>query len=449
MTADALTVDLQTSVEQPLDVTSGRRPKLLFVAYHFPPVEAIASVRTGNIAKHLARLGWDVTVLCPDPLLFRRIRNIELSARKLQEWGVRCLKTGHRWKFLSNGDLKPPRSWALLLAGKMGRCMMRAIHAEPIIGWFSPAKRACAALRAEDVDIVLSSGPPWTTFCVAGHVARRLRRPLCMDYRDLWTTSPHSDLYSSNRHCRCELALLDDCEAVTAISSSMADCLAETPGVSGKLHVVTNGFDAEDLQDVKPADFGHFAIVYVGQLYPPKRVLDPLLAAMKRLETLRPDPHWRLHCYGPDGAEIRAAADRLGVGGRVTDHGVIPSSEAMAAVRGAGAAVVVTSIFDHGSPADLGIVTGKVFEAIGLGTPVLAIAPQGADLRAILDTTGRANVFQGSDVEGMAAYLAELMAGKTPPAKHPETFAWPNLARKMDAVFRQLLRKQEPVRLTE
>ena len=35
-----------------------KRPRLLFLAYPFPPRAAIASVRTGNIARYLARLGW-------------------------------------------------------------------------------------------------------------------------------------------------------------------------------------------------------------------------------------------------------------------------------------------------------------------------------------------------------------------------------------------------------
>jgi hypothetical protein len=47
------------------------RPKLLFLVWNFTPVQTIGSVRTWNIAKHLARLGWDVTVVTPEPKLWR------------------------------------------------------------------------------------------------------------------------------------------------------------------------------------------------------------------------------------------------------------------------------------------------------------------------------------------------------------------------------------------
>ena len=41
------------------------RPKVLFLAYFFPPLNLIGCVRTRNIATYLTRVGWDVTVVTP------------------------------------------------------------------------------------------------------------------------------------------------------------------------------------------------------------------------------------------------------------------------------------------------------------------------------------------------------------------------------------------------
>ena len=79
-----------------------------------------------------------------------------------------------------------------------------------------------------------------------------------------------------------------------------------------------------------------------------------------------------------------------------------------------------------------------MFESIGLGTPVLAIAPPAPTSNRIA-TAGKGRVFRGSDIAGMAAFLAELMAGKTLPPNRPEQFAWPNLAKKMDTTLRQVI----------
>ena len=68
---------------------------------------------------------------------------------------------------------------------------------------------------------------------------------------------------------------------------SMAKALDAAFHVGGKVHVVTNGYDPESLKDVVPRDFGHFAIVFAGNLYPPRIVLEPVMAALQRLQATR------------------------------------------------------------------------------------------------------------------------------------------------------------------
>ncbi len=58
-----------------------KRPKMLFLACYFPPVHGSACVRTWNMAKYLARLGWDVTVVTPDPSLWRNVEQPERYRR--------------------------------------------------------------------------------------------------------------------------------------------------------------------------------------------------------------------------------------------------------------------------------------------------------------------------------------------------------------------------------
>src|SRR3954447_12979096 len=39
--------------------------RLLIVAYYFPPIGGIGSIRLVRFAEHLPEFGWDVTVLAP------------------------------------------------------------------------------------------------------------------------------------------------------------------------------------------------------------------------------------------------------------------------------------------------------------------------------------------------------------------------------------------------
>jgi hypothetical protein len=54
---------------------------------------------------------------------------------------------------------------------------------------------------------------------------------------------------------------------------------------------------------------------------------------------------------------------------------------------------------DSASPAEAGIITGKIFEALGLGVPILVIAPHGSDVEAVVDNAGCGSVFSGSETE--------------------------------------------------
>src|SRR5439155_3501140 len=118
--------------------------------------------------------------------------------------------------------------------------------------------------------------------------------------------------------------------------------------VGPKLHVITNGYDSEELAEVKPHNFGHFAIVYAGNFYPPERVITPILAALKHLEENGKSDGWYFHYYGDD-AHVREEAVRLGVVNRVKLHGRVSRSEAISAVRGANIAVVITSVLENAS----------------------------------------------------------------------------------------------------
>jgi glycosyltransferase involved in cell wall biosynthesis len=209
--------------------------------------------------------------------------------------------------------------------------------------------------------------------------------------------------------------------------------------LGSKLHVITNGYDPVELADIKPYDFGHRAIVYTGNFYPPKRVISPILAALKRVnETMHgKDVQWRFHYYGGQGNHVREEAERFGVMEQVVLHGNVPRAEALAAVKGASVTVAITSVAEKATMADRGIMTGKVFEALGLGTPILLVAPPGSDVETIAETTGLARRFTGNDVDGIASFLAETLAGQAVEAKNLETYAWPSIINQFDAVLRE------------
>jgi glycosyltransferase involved in cell wall biosynthesis len=196
---------------------------------------------------------------------------------------------------------------------------------------------------------------------------------------------------------------------------------------------------------VRPHDFGHCAFVYTGIFYPPKRTISPFLAALK---LLRESPHgnakeWYFHYYGVDEKHVREQADRFGLSDRIVLHGSVPRRQALSAVKGASLALVITSVAEEATLDGKGIVTGKIFEAVGLGTPVLLIAPMGSDASATTASTGLVKSFMGSEIQGMVLFLEDVVHGQVSQPKNIESCSWAVISKKLDAILRAALHGTE------
>ena len=417
-------------------VTKNRR-KLLFLAYSFPPARAIASVRSWSIAVNLARLGWDVIVVTPDPSVRKHVDDPSQTLAALDREGIRRILVDHKWRCLLPDSLNGRNSGVAWLIGGVCRRIAREFDIDRTIGWVKACERACSTLTANDVDLILASGPPFSTFRLANRLAGRLGRPYVLDYRDPWTNKPHTPRSPRRATVQEEARLLEGCAAATIVSPSLGLDLDQRFQVGRKLHVVTNGYNSEELADIVPYHFGHFAIVYVGTFYPPKRVISPVLAALKSIKgsTDNKAEDWYFHYYGAHEDHVRKEAKKFEVMHRVVLHGMVPRRQALSAARGASVCVVITSVEEDATIVDKGIVPGKLFELLGLGVPLLLVVPPGSDIETIARNTGGVCTFSGSDVENIASYLRGLMRGPSFETKIPESYAWTNIIKRLDIIL--------------
>jgi glycosyltransferase involved in cell wall biosynthesis len=428
-----------------VETSTARRPRLLFLARTFPPVASIGSVRTWNIAKCLARLGWEVTVVTPDARLIRNPDNLEQSFADIAKEGIRQIRTGHQLRFLDPGILVCWDRGAGWFFGGICRRIAGLLGISRGIGWIKAAEQACSGLGADDVDLILASGPPFAPFVLAERLSKRLDRPYILDYRDPWWTEVMGMIRGLQPFIdRLESRLLAGARAVIIVSSSWADDLDRRFKIRSKLHVITNGYDPEDLTDVKPQEFGHFAIVYTGIFYPPTRVITPVLEALKRLRSRKGiEVEWYFHYYGSQGAHVSEVAEKLGITECVKLHGMVPRSQAQSAIKGADISVVIASVFAETSTEIDGWIPAKLFETVGLGTPVLLIAPPGSDAALIAEPTGLSHRITGDDIDGIVSFLEQRLSGARPRQMRVESLTWSSLANKLDGVLRKELARSQ------
>jgi glycosyltransferase involved in cell wall biosynthesis len=311
------------------------------------------------------------------------------------------------------------------------------------MGWAKPALQAGSALPKKDVDIILATGSPFLAFRLARRLADGFGCPYVLDYRDPWTGNPHASRPDRLSTIREERELLSGAAAVTIVSPSWAQAMERRFDIGTKLHVLTNGYDPEEVADVKPKDYGHFSIIYTGLFYPPKRVISPMMAALSRLKSTlnEADVKWFFHYYGKEGDHVLEESRKFNVTEHVVIHGRVSRSEVLAALRGADVAVVISSVVEEKSLEDHGVVPGKLFETLGLGTPVLLIAPPDSDAAQMISESDVHVSFSGTDVEGMVRWLGKRIRERSRGniSDPPPELAWPHLAKHLDSLLREHL----------
>jgi len=422
----------------------GSRYRILFLAHSFPPLRAIPCVRTWNIAKHLARRGWEVSVLTPDPSLWKCVDDPQEFEMRLNQENIRRITTSHNWRCLMPEQLRYRNSGLGWVWGGMCRHFQIHMGIDRAIGWLKPAKQASNRFGKGTFDVVLATGGPFITFRLAEWLAEKIQCPYVLDYRDPWADNPYLPTSLLQHSAGEEARLLEGASAVTVVSPSWANALTKRYGIHTKVSVMTNGYDLEELAQVQPHQFDHRAIVYTGTFYLPKRALTPVMAALQVLAKTVDSAKtpWLFHYYGSHDQYVRAEASRFGVEDYVVIHGNVPRRDVLSAVRGASVAAVIASVADQVQFDEQGMIPGKLYEAIGLRTPVLLIAGTNSDARVILNQVGVGEAFMGKETCAIAKFLKRMLADTQKQPTLPDEFSWNHISGTLDEVLCTLLQEQ-------
>lgn len=162
----------------------------------------------------------------------------------------------------------------------------------------------------------------------------------------------------------------------TTISEGLRKELISSAGVdnaSNAVHVVPNGFSLDMSEAVRPGARmdGTLRFAYTGSMYMGRRDATALFMALSDLETAGAIDSSLLefHYAGRDGATVYEQAGQYGLSHIVHDHGFVSHEESLQ-IQNEAHILLVLSWNAHGQE---GILTGKVFEYMTSGKPILAL----------------------------------------------------------------------------
>ena len=248
-----------------------------------------------------------------------------------------------------------------------------------------------------------------------GHLRRGFDRTRRRDssrrgLRDLWAGNPYFDA-GGRLLSRLEAGSLRDARAVVTVTPGCRDGLLRLhPELRSRLHLLPNGFDPSlpALRNGRAlSGTGRATLIHAGALYG-DRSAAALVRGLARFAPGRA----RLELLGPvDPATkeaIRAAPPGL-------DVALLPPvdwREAIERVLGADISVVINSPRTGGAMA----LPTKLYEALALGRPVLALTPAGSDTERLLHELAQdAGAAPPDDEVAIAEALTRLLEGTTGP----------------------------------
>jgi hypothetical protein len=242
---------------------------------------------------------------------------------------------------------------------------------------------------------------------------------------------------------QAERSAIRGAASVLTASGAMREHLRREHGDLDQVTVLTNGYSPEDFAAVQPALFDRFTFMYAGNFHPPIRSITPFLEALRLALSRRPDLRGKLQLvyHGDHGYHVRDQADRNQVADVVNVGGRIGRAEVLSCLRGADQAIVVTTVHSNGSLEERGVVTAKLFEPLGLGTPVLLITPERSDARTILESARCGRAFHGEETEAMAEFIIARVSGADDGLENcdPTAYSWPTLGARLDEVLRGVI----------
>ncbi len=241
----------------------------------------------------------------------------------------------------------------------------------------------CAGLLPRRPDVVVATSPQFFAAVGGWLLAAVRRKPFVFELRDLWPASIEavgalrSGLVLRSLE-RLELFLYRRAAAVVAVTSAFRRDLAGRGIDPRKIHVVTNGVDLESFRPIERDAAlarelgvgGRFVVGYLGT-HGMAHALEGVLDAAERLRE-RSDVHFLFVGDGAAKASLEADARARGLT-NVSFHAPVPR-ERMPALW---SVCDVALVHLKDTPVFRTVIPSKIFEAMGMGVPLLLAGPDG------------------------------------------------------------------------
>lgn len=388
--------------------------RVLIITYYWPPSGGSGVQRWLKMSKYLPENGWQPVIYTAEdaeyPVEDQSLMNdvapeAEVIRRPIVEpytfyKKFLGIKKGEKVKagFINDGAKKTgwKENLSVWLRGNLfipdARCW-----------WIRPSVRFLKRyLKEHPVDTIISTGPPHSMHLIAKELHKKFNIPWVADFRDPWTDIDfYKDLKltrrSDRKHHRLERQVLSEATRVVTVGWDCAKGL-ENHGANN-VAVITNGYDFFDISNENYQKTSILTMSHIG-IIGANRNPEMFWEAISEL-----DIPMKIRLIGQIDNSVIESIKRHNIENYVEIIPYIPHNQVIEEQQKSD----VLLLFVNNTPNAKGILTGKLFEYIASGRPILSIGPENGDSSRILNETQSGVTVDFNDKEKMKSVIRDFV----------------------------------------
>lgn len=395
--------------------------RVLIITYYWPPSGGSGVQRWLKMSKYLPEYGWQPVIYTPEegeyPILDASLEKdvapeAEIIRRPIVEpytlykkfLGIKKSES------VKVGFIKENRKklgWKENFSRWIrGNCFIpdaRCLWVKPSVNYLK------SYLKVHPVDAIVSTGPPHSMHLIAMKLKKATGIHWIADFRDPWTEIDYyGDLrltrWADRKHHHLEYEVLTKADKVVTIGWDCAKSLGRLG--NRNVCVIPNGFDWE--VDAKPKEIllsQEFTLTHLG-IVTPSRNAPQLWAALKELKE-EDETFGKKLKISLVGQIDQSVLENLYAVGLKENTEIVPYIPHEQIQQAQGASQVLLLLVNN-TPNAKGILTGKIFEYLASGRPILCIGPEDGDAARILSETKAGVTVSFEDKEKMKEVVKVL-----------------------------------------
>ena len=413
--------------------------KVLIITYYWPPSGGAGVQRWLKFSKYLPQLGWEPVILTVD-LEYAAYPALDHSLEKDLPEGleVHITKATDWFRIYSKDKSKVPSAGFAKnkdnsLKGKLFRLIRGNFFIpDPRRGWNKYAfKKACELVETMDIKHVITTSPPHSTQLIGLKLKKKYPWiKWVSDLRDPWTDIYYYEQFyptflSKKIDSWFERRVLKKADRIITVGPSLKTSFSlKVKGIVNKIEVITNGYDEADFKGITTDEPSRFTITYVGTLSD-KYPLVGFLGALANIKNNKIDHLLRFVGTVPENIRKRIMSEIS-----MDSIEFIPYThhdEAITFMMNSSMLLLV--IPEHKN--NKNIITGKIFEYIASGKPILCLGPEDGDAATILTEYGFGKCFSYEDINNIETYILSVISNPVCLQIKIEEFSHRNIAKKL------------------